>query len=298
MPTPTRIPTESDFAPLTQRGLVVSLCYPSPRESTTAILILFHGLGDSEIPFADFARRMSLPGVLGISVRGTSIVPAALIGDGARGGEHYHWGDDLRASSYTDGLDMDPGYTKAADLVLNHLIRGVLVDTCGWTTKDILLFGFGQGGSFALGLGSLLRVPPKVVEIKEEEDDKGNGQEGGDQGVSDDEGSNTQFMGIVSIGGPLPPSMIPTVSGKKKSRTPVLVCRGRASEVLDDEGDAIDTIKEEFQFVKVVTWKKRDDGMPTSRDDMVSLMKFFADALSSQRWTPETPTGDAFKKKR
>ena len=260
-----RIPTAEDFTVLAP-ALTVSLHFPSPPESTTAILLLFHGLGDSEASFATFARNMSLPGVLAISVRGTSPLPPALLGDALDDGptRHFHWGDDLNLAPGTGELDPDPGFSKAADLIVDRLIQETLIGKCGWKTSDILLFGFGQGGSLALGLASKIRASPRVEEVKDDE-----GAESGDK----------VFKGVVSIGGPLPPSMIPGLSARPKSKTPVLICRGNASESVDEE--SIDSLKREFVDVRITNWKKSDDSMPRNRDEMLPIMKFFAERLRS-----------------
>lgn len=239
----TRIPTPQDFSSLPP-CLTTTLIPPSPPESTTSFLILFHGLGDSEIPFANFARSLNLPGVMAISVRGPSPLPPAMLGLDRGGGptRHWHWGDDLSLSG--GELEGDPGFEKARGLVLGELIGEVLVGRCGWERRDVMLFGFGQGGGFALGLARWV------------------GEEG--------------FKGVVSVGGALPGSMIP--AGKeKKARTPVLVCRGRESEVVDEEAEEV--LRREFEEVRVVSWKRAEDGMPRDRDEVLPMMHFFAGRL-------------------
>ncbi|KAH8882867.1 phospholipase/Carboxylesterase superfamily protein [Thozetella sp. PMI_491] len=266
MPPRTRIPTVADFEPL-KPELIVSLAFPSPPESTTAILILFHGLGDSEASFATFAKNLALPGVLGISVRGTSPLPPVLLGEPLTAGptKHFHWGDDLTLSPHTGELDPDPGFSKAERLILDRLLGETLVQKCGWEPNDLLLFGFGQGGSLALGLASRIRVPPQVEDVTE--DGKG--------GVE----RKRVFKGVVSVGGPLPHSMVPSISAREKSKTPVLVCHGTASEAVDE--DAIDTLKQEFTDVRVAKWKRPDDGVPRNRDEVLPMMQFFAERLRS-----------------
>jgi len=268
MPPAIRIPREEDFASLAPHLHIVTH-YPSPPESTTAILVLFHGLGDSEGPFSAFGRGVNLPGVLALAVRGTSPVPPAFLGEplGAGPARHFHWGDDLQLDSRTGELDSDPGFAKAADLVLRRLVRETLVGRCGWRLADVLLFGFGQGGSLALGLASLARMPAQVEEVVDV------GHDGGK------EAADRAFKGVVSVGGPLPRSMVPTVSARPQSATPVLLCHGRASEVVDE--DAVDLIRDEFKDVQVVQWRKPDDSMPANRDEMLPIMKFFADRLRS-----------------
>ncbi|KAI1745860.1 alpha/beta-hydrolase [Xylaria scruposa] len=268
---PTRIPKPEDFTHL-EPSLKISLVFPEVPETTTSILILFHGLGDAEASFAAFAKNLNLPGVLAMSVRGVSPLPPSLLGlpddtDVEAPTKHFHWGDDLTLSPATGDLDPDPGFSGAEQLVLDNLIRGTLIGRCGWETSDILLFGFGQGGSLALGLSSRLRSSGRVVDVTE----------GESRGKEDAANTTTAFKGAVSIGGPLPVSMIPTLSARDKARTPVLLCHGRDSESLD--GDAVELVKKEFVDVREVRWRKADDGMPKNREEMLPIMQFMAERL-------------------
>lgn len=267
MPSQIRIPKEEDFASLSP-GLTVALHFPSPPESTTAILILFHGLGDSETSFANFSRSMNLPGVLAITVRGVHPLPPAMLGLPLDSGppRHFHWGDELNLATQTDSLDTDPGFNKAFDLVTNSLIKETLLDKGGWQWSDILLFGYGQGGSLALGLASKIREGLKVEDVSDGKDGKSI------------ETPKT-LKGVVSIGGSLPASMIPTISARPKSKTPIMVCRGRACEAVDE--DAVDVLKREFLDVRDVKWKKAESNMPSNREEMLPIMQFFAERLRS-----------------
>ncbi|KAK5663000.1 hypothetical protein OQA88_6414 [Cercophora sp. LCS_1] len=258
---PPRIPTPSDFTSL---SLTLSLHPPSPPESTTTFLLLLHGLGDNEAPFLSFAKNLNLPNVYAISIRGVNPLPPALLGLPLDSGptHHFHWGDDIRLSG--EGLDPDPGFHKAERLVLGGLVRDVLVQKLGWEVEDVLVFGFGQGGSLALGLAARLAGGGRVEEVKEGE---GNGDKG------------KRFKGVVSVGGGMVASMSGGLGGAKKAKTPVLVCHGRDSEVLDEEG--VEVVRDMFEDVREVRWKKADDGMPRIREEVVPLMEFFAERLRS-----------------
>ncbi|KAK7966786.1 uncharacterized protein PG986_001063 [Apiospora aurea] len=259
---PTRIPQPEDFASLAP-AITVGLAYPEVPETTTAILILFHGLGDFEEAYTGLAKTLALPGVMGISVRGVTPLPPALLGlsdDDEMPTRHFHWGDDLTISPTTGELELDPGFTKTTDAVLQKLIRGVLIEKCGWGTRDMLMFGYGQGGSVALGLASRLRDSEQTADAT-----------GGDSAA------RQVFKGIVSVGGPLPASMVPSISSREKARTPALVCHGRSSEAVDEA--AMDALKSEFTDVREVKWMKGNDGMPDSREEMLPIMQFFAERL-------------------
>lgn len=247
---PPRIPTQEDFASIAT-SLPHIIHFPSSPESTTAILILLHGLGDTHMPFASFARAVNLPGVLAISVRGTSPLPAGL---GAPSGGS-HWGDDLALDSSTGDVDADPGFKKAGKIIMEKLVHGVLVDKCGWEVDDVMFFGYGQGGSLALGMASTLLEQAAVEDVTD--------------GTT--AAAKKGFKGIVSIGGPAPPSMVSSRSARGKSKTPVLM-------VQVDDGD-VDYARREFEVVTQVKWRRQEVGMPSNRDEMLPIMKFFADRL-------------------
>jgi predicted esterase len=257
---PPRIPTEADFEPL-KSTLPHALQFPSPREATTSILILFHGLGDHETPFASFARNLSLPGVLAISIRGTSPLPAYML-EGLETSPipHSHWGDDLLLDEATGDIDPDPGFERAGRLVMDKLVRQTLLEKCGWEMSDIMLFGFGQGGSVALGLAAQLGAGHKGVDISEGEEENDGGK---------------AFKGVVSLGGLLPKSMVPSGGAKQgKRKTSVMVVQ------LDKE--EVEAVEEEFADVKVVNWKRKQMSMPQEREEVLPLMHFFADRLNSE----------------
>ena len=106
----------------------------------TNVLVLLHGLGDGHDAFATLGKQMNLPETACVSVRG----PKALLDlEGA------HWGGDIIFDSTTGGLDADSGLKESTEL-LRILIKEVLVEKCGYTPREIVIFGFGQGGMVAL----------------------------------------------------------------------------------------------------------------------------------------------------
>jgi hypothetical protein len=143
------------------------------------------------------------------------------------------------------------------------LVEETLLGRCGWEMSDVMLFGFGQGGSLALGLASKLRGGERVVDVTE-------------NGSTAQNPPRKAFKGVVSIGGGLPPSMVPGPSGAaagEKSKTSVLVC-----QLLDE--DKVDAMKREFEDVRVVKWRRNEVAMPRDREEVFPLMKFFADCLN------------------
>jgi predicted esterase len=149
----------------------------------------------------------------------------------------------------TGEMDMDTGFEASTRLVLDKVIREGLVGKCGYKPREIVVFGFGQGGMAGL------------------------------QGAVEFEGE--ELGGVVSIGGRLPSSLSLKT---KKSRTPVLICRAaRASAVTDS---AVSKLKDAFEFVEIKDWKKNGDGMPSNRDEMLPIMQFFARRLRSTKGVP------------
>ncbi|KAF7559055.1 hypothetical protein G7046_g5107 [Stylonectria norvegica] len=180
-------------------------------------------------------------------------LPPAFLPDDFVAEKHSHWGDDLKINLDTNELDNDAGFERAEELVMGKLIQETLIGLCGWEPSDIMLFGFGQGGSLALGLAA------KLAQTKP--------MEGAQQG------DGRAFKGVVSIGGDLPQSMVSTVSTREKSKTGLLVCQ------LDSE--AVNAVKREFEDVKVVRWRRGEVSMPINEDEVRPMMKFFAERLGS-----------------
>lgn len=155
-----RLPVPSDFPPnltLTivpresvQNHLVALItdlyAYPAPtNDSPTNALILLHGLGDTHATFATLAQQMNLPETVCISLEG----PQNLLDLGGK-----HWGDDIIFDSSSGGIDADGGF-KGTTTILRSIIDDVLVEKAEFKRREILLFGFGQGGMAALNLAGV-----------------------------------------------------------------------------------------------------------------------------------------------
>ena len=236
---PGRVPTKEDGIPGTY-----SIIPPPPGQPATNILILLHGLGDTHSSFTTFGQKLQLPETACLSLRGTAKMPFDL--------EGAHWGDDIVFDD-EGTIDPDTGFKKSTKIVLDDIIRSVLVEKCSFQPREILLFGFGQGGMLALNVTAELS--------------------------RDDE-----LGGVVSIGGPLPASASLPDAGSK-SKTPVLLCHGYRQSAVRDEH--VDKLKDLFAFVEVKEWRKTGDGMPANRDEMLPIMQFWAQRLRSRRGVPK-----------
>ena len=236
---PGRLPTKDDGIPGTY-----SIVSPPAGQPPTNVLILLHGLGDTHKSFTTFAEKLQLPETACIVLRGTAKMPFDL--------EGAHWGDDIVFDD--DGtIDMDTGFKKSTKAVLEDTIRNVLLEKCGYNAREVLLFGFGQGGMLALNV---------AVEL----------------------GRDEELGGVVSIGGAVPATAsIP--DSTTKSKTPVLLCHGYRLSAIHLEH--VDRLKDFFQFLEVKEWRKTGDGMPASREEMLPIMQFWARRLRSRRGVPE-----------
>jgi predicted esterase len=172
-------------------------------------------------------------------------VPAIFTGTDA---PSFHWGDDVLFDEQKGEIEMDSGF-KTTSKILSGIIE-VLTEKCNFPERNILFFGFGQGGMASL---TFALSTPK------------------------------EFSGIVSIGGPLGNSN--TGSGSGKAKTPVLVCGGSRSTQITR--GSVDRLKAAFGDVEYVKWGKSDDGMMRNREEMLPIMKFFARRLRSRAGVPE-----------
>lgn len=148
---------------------------------------------------------------------------------------------------------MDSGFTTSGK-VLGDVVKNVLIEKCEFPARNILFYGYGQGGMVALRVASSLS-------------------------------SELEFGGVVSVGGRLPSSSQSTTTSQSKSKTPVLVCGGSRSTQITRQ--AVDGLKARFADMEYVKWDKNEDSMPRSREEMLPIMKFFARRLRSRAGVPE-----------
>ncbi|CAI7594271.1 unnamed protein product [Penicillium crustosum] len=251
---PTKTPTPSDFP--SELTVTVTPAPPSPSQSTSPapnILLLLHGLGDTAASFTKFAEAIRLPETTIVTVQGTAPLPFDLGG--------FHWGDDVSFDSATGALDMDAGLTRSTRILVSDVVRGTLVQKCGYALREIMVLGFGQGGMAALAIARELGL-------------KGSG--------NTDSGEVGALSGVISIGAPYP------LSGSRvgdKNRSPVLLVAGRDSVAVSDE--AVRRTKQVFEFVEVSRYARKGDGMPSNREEMLPVMQFFARRLRSRQGVPE-----------
>ena len=234
---PIRLPSSADFPSSLKLTIVPP---PTSHRPPVNILILLHGLGDTNDSFTAFGKQLALPETACISLQAPTALPFNLGG--------YHWGDDIYFDSSNGQMDVDTGFQKAAKAIKEGIITQVLVRKCGYSPRNILLFGFGQGGMAALATS---------VRMEEE------------------------LGGIISIGGPMPASCTLI----KKSMAPVLVLGGLSDTLVTRS--AVNRLKTAFDTVEYHKWAKSGDGMPGNREEMLPIMKFFARRLRSRSGVPE-----------
>ena len=236
-----RLPTNADFSSSLQLTIVPP---PNGQKPENALLFL-HGLGDTQLPFANFARQLQLPETVCIIIQGPCPLPFDMGG--------FHWGDDIIFDQTTGNLEFDTGFLRAVKVVGEDIIQKGLLERCHYMPREVILFGFGQGGMAALAIASCLKE---------------------------------ELGGVVSIGGSLPKLQNDALSGKSgKNRTPVVVLGGSSYTCITAE--AIANTKKAFEFVEQIKWKKRGDSMPQSREEMMPIMQFFSRRLKSRRGVPE-----------
>lgn len=145
-------------------------------------------------------------------------------------------------------MDFDTGFTKAVKIIQQEVIEHGLLERCGYTPREITLFGFGQGAMAALAVAASM---PE------------------------------ELGGVVSIGGPLPSSS----ASVKSVKTPVLVLGGSSNTLITRTN--LDKLKAAFLSVEYQKWNRTGDGMPRNRDEMLPIMRFLARRLRSQAGVPE-----------
>ena len=132
---------------------------------------------------------------------------------------------------------------------MDEVIKNVVIGKCGFKAREILLFGFGQGGMAALATAKAF---------------------------------DGELGGVISIGGPIPSSSM-LINGPT-TKTPVLLLGGTRGAMTSG---SVTSTKGTFDYVENHQWKKSDDGMPKNREEALPMMQFFARRLHSQNGVPE-----------
>jgi predicted esterase len=215
----------------------------APQQQPANILVLLHGLGDTNASFTKLGQQLNLPETACIAVQAPSLLPFDLGG--------FHWGDDMIFDHRTGEMDMDTGFKTATRLVLNTVIQEGLISKCGYKAREIIIFGYAQGGMVGLQVAA--------------------------------EHDGEELGGVISVGGPLSLS-VPLTALSRKTKTPVLVCKASKGSAITIE--VISRIKGTFEFVEVKEWRKSGDGMPSNREEMTPIMQFFSRRLRSTRGVP------------
>lgn len=157
------------------------------------------------------------------------------------------------------------GLETARKVLMDVVVEEVLIGKCGYPRKNILFFGYGQGGMAALY--AVAATPTSSS-----------------QSASGSQDISSSFGGIISIGACLPSSYsVPPSSFK--NRTPTLILGGsRSSNVTQDKLKKIKALYQEVEYVK---WSKSHDAMPACREELLPIMSFFGRKLKSVSGVPE-----------
>lgn len=239
------------------------------------------------LPFQRFSEKLQLPETVCISVQAPTPMPFGLGG--------FYWGDDILIDENTGEMDLDTGFTKSTSLILDNLIQESLVAKCRYKLREILLFGFGQGGMVALDVaGRLEHGQQQQQPSKPFKPPPGTGGSLSmgqtDYKLSDATGDPKkdfnlpqELGGVISIGGHIPHTTPPPT--KSKYKTPTLLCKAQKGSLVKDYH--LDRLKDLFENVEIINWKKTGDSMPRNREEMMPIMQFFARRLRSMRGVPE-----------
>ncbi|OAV99666.1 hypothetical protein PTTG_00540 [Puccinia triticina 1-1 BBBD Race 1] len=165
--------------------------HPSVDGIDTNLLILFHGLGDTQIPFGQLGRKLNLPQTACMSIRAFGRVPFLEE-------EAYQWWESF---DITGSLLTNPNPSSTLTKLMAMLDR-LASEELGWKPEDIHLFGFAQGGSCLSELALLWNRSQST--------------------------SASSLASIVSVSGPL--LSLPTIPTSSRSPTPVLLWSRRGED--------------------------------------------------------------------
>jgi len=231
-------------APKNEKLPVRFVYHPSPDGVDENLLIMLHGLGDTEAPFANLGRNLRLPQTAILALRAPSKIPY-LYEDAFQWYESFDpLGELLASPNPTPALDV-------MDQVLDYLIS-----SCSWPPERIHLFGYAQGGSVAAEI-ALRRWKASVSSLSP-----------GSSNVA-----KLPLGSIVAVDGPL--LSYPTL--KPPCAIPALYCHHSKQE----PSSAVMSFRKGFSFVNEVQFPGQD-GMPRNKGEWDKIVTIWSRMLSSR----------------
>ncbi|KAG0704137.1 hypothetical protein DFH29DRAFT_393054 [Suillus ampliporus] len=236
----------SRVKPAPQTSSIRTKFFYSPSDDGTDenLLILLHGLGDTNLPFARLGRSLKLPQTATLALRAPDVIPFLYE-------QAFQWYPSFdQLGDLIERPDPSPALNLFKD-VLDHL-----TGECGWPPHRIHLFGFAQGGSVAAE--ACLQWWRRELELSSLR-------------VTDKETPVRPLGSLVTISGPL--LSYPTLS--KPCETPVLVFH-RPHEL---KNGALAAFRKGFSRVKDV--ERAGEGMPRAnlREEWQPIMEFWSEVL-------------------
>ncbi|KAN0063716.1 hypothetical protein ACQY0O_003766 [Thecaphora frezii] len=121
--------------------------FPAPSSTESNLLILFHGLGDTQRPFATLGQSLqrTLPQTAVLSVQASKRVPFLDEGE-----EAWMWWDTFDSLGEILTKPNPTSTVAGIQALLDYLTAPREDSGCAWPPFALHLFGFGQGGSVAL----------------------------------------------------------------------------------------------------------------------------------------------------
>ncbi|KZT04962.1 uncharacterized protein LAESUDRAFT_737744 [Laetiporus sulphureus 93-53] len=220
---------------------------PSDDGTDENLLILLHGLGDTQVPFGKLGLQLKLPQTATLALRAPEQIPFLY----EQAFEWYTSFDPL------GDLLAQPNPTPALDLLSTILTH--LISDCGWAPQLMHFFGFAQGGTVA-----------SEFALKWWKAELANQQRNAEY--------HLRPLGtVVSVSGPL--LSYPTLS--KLCPTPLLLFHRPPPADSALPPGAIASFKKGFShFIEVKMGGA--DGMPRSKDEWEPIMHFWSEQLSKR----------------
>ncbi|RPD58608.1 hypothetical protein L226DRAFT_466458 [Lentinus tigrinus ALCF2SS1-7] len=227
---------------------------PSDDGTDENLLILLHGLGDTQIPFGKLGRQLHLPQTATLALRAPEQIPFLYE-------QAFQWytsfdplGELIDRPNPTPALEL-------MDKVIAHLTKD-----CAWPPHRIHFFGFAQGGTVAAEFA--LKFWRTELSLQQK-----SLPSSGQDSFPPIANAPRALGSIVSVSGPL----LSYPTSPNPCPTPVLIFHRPPPAESALPSGAIAALKK--GFAKVAEVKMQGEGMPRSKDEFEPIMRFWSEQL-------------------